>query len=271
METGRPVSSRMRLSRFFSSAPPPVSTMPRSLISAESSGGVRSRATRTAFRIVATHSLKRFANFAVVDRDGPRHAFDQVAAFHFHGQRFFQRIRRADLHLDLFRGALADEQVVLALQVLHDRFVHLIAGDAHGTRVNDAAHGDDRDVRRAAADVHDHVAGRLFDRQARADGRSHGLLHQINFAGARAIRGVLHRALFHRRNFAGHSDDDARMHQHAAVVRLLNKIRQHFFGDFEVGDDAVLHGLDGHNVAWRAAEHLFGFAADGHDFVRWIC
>src|SRR5205823_13622617 len=42
METGKPVSSRMRLSRFFSSAPPPVSTMPRSLMSAESSGGVRS-------------------------------------------------------------------------------------------------------------------------------------------------------------------------------------------------------------------------------------
>ena len=47
METGNPVSSRMRLSRFFSSAPPPVSTMPRSLMSAESSGGVRSSATRT--------------------------------------------------------------------------------------------------------------------------------------------------------------------------------------------------------------------------------
>ena len=47
----------MRLSRFFSSAPPPVSTMPRSLMSAESSGGVRSNATRMAFRIVDTHSL----------------------------------------------------------------------------------------------------------------------------------------------------------------------------------------------------------------------
>src|SRR3954467_7559690 len=56
IETGKPVSSRIRLSRFFRSAPPPVSTMPRSLISAESLGGVRSSATRIAFRIVATHS-----------------------------------------------------------------------------------------------------------------------------------------------------------------------------------------------------------------------
>src|SRR5581483_5258007 len=56
IETGSPVSSRMRLSRFFSSAPPPVSTIPRSLMSAESSGGVRSSTTRIAFIIVATHS-----------------------------------------------------------------------------------------------------------------------------------------------------------------------------------------------------------------------
>ena len=37
--------------------PPPVSTMPLSLISADSSGGVCSSATRIAFIIVATHSL----------------------------------------------------------------------------------------------------------------------------------------------------------------------------------------------------------------------
>ncbi len=38
------------------SAPPPVRTMPRSLMSAESSGGVRSRATRMAFMMTAMHS-----------------------------------------------------------------------------------------------------------------------------------------------------------------------------------------------------------------------
>src|SRR5271166_4523981 len=57
IETGSPVSSRMRLSRFLISAPPPVSTIPRSLMSADSSGGVRSSATRIAFIMVETHSL----------------------------------------------------------------------------------------------------------------------------------------------------------------------------------------------------------------------
>ncbi len=57
MHTGSPVSSRIRLSRFFSKAPPPASTMPRSMMSAESSGGVRSSATLIALTMVETHSL----------------------------------------------------------------------------------------------------------------------------------------------------------------------------------------------------------------------
>ena len=38
---------------------------------------------------------------------------------------------------------------------------------------------------------------------------------------------------------------------------------QHGLGDFEVGDDAVLHGADGHDVAGRAAQHLLGLGAHG--------
>ena len=150
---------------------------------------------------------------------------------------------------------------------MHDGFVHLVSGYADGAGVHDAAHGDDGDVGGAAADVHDHVAGGLFDGQARADGGGHGLFDEEDFAGARAIRGILHGALFHRRDFAGNADDDARMYEDAAIVSLLNEVREHLFGDFEVGDDAVFHGLDGHDVARSAAEHFFGFLADGYDFA----
>ncbi len=52
------------------------------------------------------------------------------------------------------------------------------------------------------------------------------------------------------------------MHQHLAVVRLLDEVIQHLLGDFEVGDDAVFHRFDGDDVARRAAEHLFRFFAD---------
>jgi len=46
------------LSKFRKSAPPPARTMPRSLMSAESSGGVRSRSARIALTIVDTHSFR---------------------------------------------------------------------------------------------------------------------------------------------------------------------------------------------------------------------
>src|SRR5580658_9991531 len=57
IETGSPVSSRIRWSRLLNKAPPPVSTMPRSLESADTTCGVRSQATRIAFMMVDTHSL----------------------------------------------------------------------------------------------------------------------------------------------------------------------------------------------------------------------
>jgi hypothetical protein len=156
--------------------------------------------------------------------------------------------------------------VVLALQILHYRFVHFVAGYANGTGINDTAHGNDGNIGGAAADIHNHVSGGLFNGQSRADGRGHGLLDEIDLAGARAIGGVLHGAFFDGSDFAGHADDDARMNEHAAVVRFLNEVGKHLLGDFEVGDDAIFHRLDGDDVAGSAAEHFFRFAADGDDF-----
>src|SRR5450631_970150 len=201
-------------------------------------------------------------NFAVFDGDGLGYALDQVAALDLHGQRLVEHIRRANFDFDLFRRALADQQVVLALEVIHDGLVHLVPGHADGARIDDAGERNYRDIRGTAADVDDHVAGGLGDGQTRANGGHHRLLHQEDFAGLGAIGRILDRALFYLRNLGGHSDHDARMHQHLAVVRLLDKVIQHLFGDLEVGDNAVLHRLDGDDVARRTAQHLFRLFAD---------
>ena len=89
----------------------------------------------------------------------------------------------AELHLDLLCGALADEEVVLALDIGNDRFVHLVAGHADGAGVDDAGEGDDGDVGGAAADVDDHISARLGDGQAGADGGDHGLFDEVHFRG----------------------------------------------------------------------------------------
>src|SRR6266516_273713 len=54
--TGNPVSSRIRLSRFLISAPPPARTIPRSAMSAVISGGVRCSTTRMEFMMILIHS-----------------------------------------------------------------------------------------------------------------------------------------------------------------------------------------------------------------------
>ena len=117
-----------------------------------------------------------------------------VASLDFHRQRLVERRGRAELELDLLRGALADVQVAGLAHVLNDRFVHRVAGDAQRAAVDRAGHRDDGDVGRAAADVDDHVAGRLGDRQARADRRRHRLVDEVHFARLDAEAAVLHRA-----------------------------------------------------------------------------
>jgi hypothetical protein len=42
---------------------------------------------------------------------------------------------------------------------------------------------------------------------------------------------------------------------------------QHGLGHFEVGDDPVLHGPDGHDVAGGATEHALGLGTHRQDLV----
>ena len=75
MWTGKPVSFENRLSIFFNKAPPPVNTRPISTKSAESSGGVLSKASliplticfKISFRASAVSSSVIFTSFGVPD------------------------------------------------------------------------------------------------------------------------------------------------------------------------------------------------------------
>jgi hypothetical protein len=57
------------------------------------------------------------------------------------------------------------------------------------------------------------------------------------------------------------------VHQHLAVVRLLNEVVQHLFGDFEIGNHAIFHRLDGDDIAGGAAKHLLGLFANRLDLA----
>src|SRR6266487_4914424 len=48
-------------------------------------------------------------------------------------------------------------------------------------------------------------------------------------------------------------------------MHLLDEVTEHGFGDLEVGDDAVFHGPNGHDVAGSAAQHALGFFPDSQN------
>ena len=158
------------------------------------------------------------------------------------------------------------EQFVLAFDVGDDRLVHLVAADAEGLAHDDAAEADHGDLGGAAADVDDHVPGRLGDREPGADRGGHRLLDQVGLARAGGERRFLDRALLDAGDARRHADDDARVRE-AVLVDLLDEVAQHLLGDVEVGDHAVLERADRGDRARGAAEHPLGLDADGVDLA----
>src|SRR5229473_2758336 len=205
---------------------------------------------------------QRVADLVGTDGQLARHAGDQIASLDVHRQHFVARVGVADGHLDQLGRALADEQVVPALDVLDDRLVHLVTADAHALRADDAGEADHRDIGRPAADVDDHIAGGLGDGQAGADGRGNGLLDHVDLAGARALGGLAYRAPLDLGDARGNGDDDARLDQRRAVVRGPDEVAQHGRGDLEVSDDSVLHRPDGDDVPGSTPEHLLRLLSD---------
>jgi hypothetical protein len=135
------------------------------------------------------------ADLLGADDDRLRQAGEHVAASDLGLHLFLELEGGADLELDLLRGLLADQELVLLLDVADDRLVHLVAADSEGLGDDDASEGDDGDFARAPADVDDHVPGRLGDGEAGADCRGHRLLDQVRFSGARGEGGFLDGAL----------------------------------------------------------------------------
>ena len=44
----------------------------------------------------------------------------------------------------------------------------------------------------------------------------------------------------------------------------------HFFSDFEIGNHAIFHGPNGHNMARRTAQHIAGIITDGMNHLAAI-
>ncbi len=206
--------------------------------------------------------VERAPHLLGAEHHGLRQAGEHVPPPDLSLQLFAHVVGRADLELDLLCCLLPDQQLVLALDVIDDRLVHLVAAHAQRLRDDDPAQGDDGDLGRAAADVDNHVSRRLRDRKSRADRGGHRLLDQVRLSRARAERCLFHRTLLHACDAGRNADDDARMCK-AVLVHLLDEVTQHLLRHVEVGDDAVLERADCGDRPGRAAEHPLRLDTDG--------
>ena len=202
--------------------------------------------------------LQHLGGADVDDLGQTRH---QAAALDLDGRLLLLGEDAADLHFHQLGGALAHQHVVLAAHILDDGLVELVAGHLDGGALHHAGEGDDGDVAGAAADIHHHVAVRLGNVDAGADGRGHRLLDQIHTAGARLDAGVHHGTLLDLGDAGGHTDDDAGLEQLEAAHHLVQELAEHTLGHVVVGDHALAQGADGHDVAGGTAQHGLGLGA----------
>jgi hypothetical protein len=157
---------------------------------------------------------------------------------------------------------------MLAPQVGDDRLVHPVATDADRARIDDIGKAEHGDLGRAAADVHDHGAGRIGDRHARADRRRDGFRDQARLPRARRQDRLANGALFHGRRAVGDADDDLGLGEGRALVDLADEVLDHLLGHVEIGNDPVAHGADGLDRAGRPAQHQLGVLAEGQRLLQ---
>ena len=146
--------------------------------------------------------------------------------------------------------------------------IHGVTATFHALRVHNRRQRNDRDFRRAAADIDNHAARRIADRQLHADRARQRLWNKAHFARPRLFRTVLHGTHFHFVDSVWHSYDNARLHHFVVATALVDEIAQHFIRNFRVRNDTVLHRTNRQNIARITTEHVLRTLSYCDDFVR---
>jgi hypothetical protein len=125
----------------------------------------------------------------------------------------------------------------LPAQVIFNRFIEIEAAQVNGLGHDDAAQGKDSHIRRAAADVDDHVAYGIVYGHVDAHSRGNGRVNEIGFLGSGLIDGFHDGPLFDVGRRSRHADHDAQALDTADA--FAEDVAQHRPRHAVVGDDAV--------------------------------
>ncbi len=156
---------------------------------------------------------------------------------------------------------------MFAAHIFHHGLVELVPGHLDGGGLHHASQGDDGDVGGAAADIYNHMAVRLHDVNARADGSGNGLFNQVHPPAARLYARIHHGALLHLGDAGGDADDDPGLENHKTRY-LADELLEHPLSHVIIRDHALPQRADGNYVAGSAAQHLTGFLAHLQQLAR---
>ena len=213
---------------------------------------------------------QRFGDLSLIDLDLFRDAVQEITAADMHrcATAIVGHARRADGRLDTFGSAFADEQVLLTAQVADDGLVHAVAADTDRAGVDDVSERKDGNLGGATADIDDHVAGRIGDGHAGADGGGDRLGDQTRATGTGRQDRLADGAFFNGCGAVRHADDDLRLlREWRAFVDLADEMLDHFFCRFKVGNDTLAHRTDRFDGARGSAEHELGVFPDGQNLL----
>ena len=172
----------------------------------------------------------------------------------------------ADLHLDLFRGLLAHDELVVLTEVPEDRNGHLVARDPAGPGGEHPAVAEHGGLGRAAADVHDHVRAPLHGVDAAAHGAGDRLVDGDRPVHPGLVRSLEQRTPFQLRRAGRHADGHPPV---AALPGVGHRTSHHSpqvsTGRLEVGDHTVLQRPQCRGARGDPSEQLGGLPPDRDD------
>jgi hypothetical protein len=151
---------------------------------------------------------------------------------------------------------------MLKFQVLDDRVVHRLSRDGEGLGDDDVGERQDRDVRRAAADIDDHVRPRLVNRNPRSEARGSRLLEKVDLARARPGRRVEQGSLLNRGDPHRNGQDDTGAEPAPPLVDPAQELGEHRLRHVEVRDHPGAQRAHRFDAQRSPPQHLLGGAAD---------
>ena len=215
----------------------------------------------------ANRLCKTFSNLAFADHQFLRYAVHQIAAFNFHHTAISVggHASRPDVLFDPLGTTLTDQKVMIASDIGDDRLIHLITADTYGSRIDNPTKGQHSNFRSATADIDNHRARGLGNRQPCSDRGGHRLFDQKDSARACAFGRFLNGSAFDRSRPRWNTNDHLWTRKAAAIMHLANEVLDHFFGDFKVRDHTVTERSNGFDIPRRTTKHQLCFVTNSQN------